>query len=68
MEIPSWFGAEEFYALLNTFQIIAVIYLVSVIVKSIGHFKDLNIKLKASKLKSWWAERKKRREEKIWGG
>ena len=61
MEIPGWFGLNEFYAIILTVNI----YIFSRIVITIIEVKK-SFKLKG-KFKSWWESRKQKKEDKIYG-
>jgi len=59
--IPSWFGINEYYALLITVWL----FLFSWIVVNLIKIKaNLSIKDRLLKIKNWWNERKKRKEMK----
>lgn len=61
MDVPSWFGVNEFYAIILTLNF----YIISRIVISIIEVKkNFNIK---GKFKSWWNSRKQKKEDKIYG-
>ena len=65
MEIPGWFGIGEFYAILVTVWFALIMYLLITVVKV---KKGIKVKESFSKFKSWYIERKKRKEEKLLEG
>lgn len=64
MDIPSWFGPDEYYWLLRTVWFTIIMYLLITVVKV-----KSGIKVKESfvKVKSWLKNRKLKKEEKILG-
>lgn len=64
LEIPSWFGKPEFYAILYTVWFGLICYLVIGLIKA---KKDINVKDNISKLKEWRKNRKQKKEEKLLG-
>ena len=56
MEVPSWFGADEYYWLLRTVWFVVVMYLLIVIVKVSKGIKIPN------RIKNWWKKRKDKHE------
>lgn len=64
LEIPSWFGEQEFYAILYTVWFGLICYLVIGLIKA---KKDINVKDNISKLKEWRKNRKQKKEEKLLG-
>lgn len=61
MDLPSWFGKIEFYMTLTTVWFALSVYLLVTIIRV---KKEIKPKESYVKLKSWWKERKKRKEEK----
>jgi len=59
MEVPSWFGQTEFYAIIVTMWFGLIIYFLTVCIK----FKQcLNIKENFKKIKGWLIKRKEKKE------
>ena len=61
MDLPNWFGVTEYYALLGTVWFALIMYLIICIVKI---KQGIKVKESFSRIKSWWSERKKKKEEK----
>ena len=61
MDIPNWFGITEFYAILGTVWFFLIVWLIVNIIKV---KKEIKVKEWTTKIKSWWSERKKKKEEK----
>ena len=55
MEIPNWFGQNEYYALLYTIWFGLIVYFLTTILRV---KKEIKIKEKIVKIKNWWIKRK----------
>lgn len=64
MEIPAWFGLTEYYALIATVWFGIATYLLIALVTA---KREVKIKENIVKLRSWWNERKKKKEEEPYG-
>ena len=63
--IPTWFTVTEFYAILATVWFALIVHLLVTFLKVKQGF---NVKKTVSKVHVWWAERKRKKENKILGG
>jgi len=58
MEIPSWFGVTQYYALLLTVNFAIFSYIIVAFIRAGA--STTNLKSKIISLKDWWRKRKER--------
>jgi len=57
MEIPDWFGPDEYYATLYILLAVALIWLFGKVVSILPHLSKIPAKDAGKRLKKWWRDR-----------
>jgi len=64
MELPTWFGQDEFYIILYTIWFFLIIWLIINLIKAITYIRSTDTKDGINKIKEWFEKRKTKKGEK----